>query len=510
MKQFLQTTAKHTLIFSIGDIAQKAVAFFLLPVYMRCLSPEDYGVLSILGIMSMVFSGLILQALPTASFRFYSFDHGEDDRERLDVISTTYMYLLICSLLLYTVLFALSPSLSALFFKEGNFSNFIRIVLVTDFLNCASNIPFVILRARLLSGWAAGIALCRVLVGTCLIIWFVVVRDMGIVGVLYANLIMGGAIFLLAPLITVVVHRTLSFHISVDKLKRMLAFGLPIVPGMFAGWIMQSADRYFLEHFSTRSQLGLYSIGFSFASILSFAFVEPFRKTWPAIFYPKAKEGDAGEVFSRFVTYFMLVGFIGALAIICCSEHLILLMGPEDYWNAYNVVPILVTGILVHGTQTTVNMGLFIKNKTIYAPLIVIAAALSNIVLNALLIPKFGMMGAATGTLLSYLIMLAITVEVNQRLYPIEYEYARLLHLMVLFVAIVSLNYTFRFDFWASLFFRIALFSSFFLLLFVTRFFTKSEASAITEVVRKILSMRTKAFIRTRPKNPSSVNEKSG
>jgi O-antigen/teichoic acid export membrane protein len=353
------------------------------------------------------------------------------------------------------------------------------------------NIPFVILRARLLSAVFASISLARVVIGTGLTIWFVVAKNMGVEGVLLANLIVSGIMFLLAPLIPKIIHKKFWLKISVSKLKEMLSFGLPMVPGIFAAWIMSSADRYFLEHFSGRDELGLYSIGFRFASILSIAFIQPFRKTWPAIFYPKAQEGDAQEVFSKFATYFLLVGCIGSLGIICSSEHLIQILGPEEYWGAYSVVPILVIGTLMHGLQATINLGLFVKRKTGYAPIIVVIAAVSNVCFNYLLGPKYGMLGAAVGTLMSFIIMLLITFYVNQKIYPIHYEYNRLCHLLFLFVLVLFVDQYVQIEgFVLSLLFKIFIFFAFCILLFVTHFFKKSEMEVIYGTLKRVLIPR--------------------
>ena len=488
MKDFLKLVTKHTVIFSIGDIAQKAMGFLLLPVYMRCLSPDEYGALAMLSIIATIFGGMILQGMPTALFRAYSFDYSNDEKEQKDVISTAYAYLLICSFIFYLILFLSTSFWTDIFFKEGDYTRFVRIVFITGFFSCASNIPFVLLRARLLSAWIAGISIGRVFIGASMTIWFVVFKDMGVEGVLMANLIISILVFFASPLISIIIHKGFSLHISLKKLKVMLLFGLPIVPGIFASWIMSSADRYFIEHFSTRTELGLYSIGFLFASILSVAFIAPFRKTWPAVFYPKAQEGDAKEVFSRFTTYFFIVGSIVTLGIICTSEHLLILMGPKEYWNAYIVVPILVIGIFLHGLQATINLGLFIENKTKYAPLIVICGAAANIIFNALLVPHFGMMGAAIGTLLAYLVLLALTLAINQRIYPVPYEYGRIIHLSIIFSLIVALNYVIRSDsFWWLLFIRVVLFNLFILLLFLTKFFTKNELSFIKSYYYKII-----------------------
>jgi len=499
VRDILKLAAKHTIIFSIGDVAQKAISFILLPVFMRCLSPEDYGILSMLGILSMAFNGLVMQGMPTAAFRAYSYDYSKNESERKDAIYTAYSYLLLSSLITYSALFVTASFWSHLLFKQGDFTGFVRLVFVTEFLNCSNIIPLVMLRARLMTTWFALISLARVFLTMFLSIWFVVYLDMKIYGVLLANLIVAGIVFLFVPIIPILIHKGFSLHISLDKLKGMLAFGWPIVPGIFAAWILSATDRYFLEHFSTRTELGLYSVGFKLASILTIVFIEPFRKAWPAIFFPKAQEGDAPQVFSQFATYFLFVGAAGSLAVICSTDHLIKIMGPKEYWDAYMVVPLLVIGLLLHGFQASINLGMFIKNKMKYAPIIVIVAAVSNIVFCAILVPPYGMMGASVATMLAYIIQLVMSFMINQRIYPIPFEYRRMAHMTGIFILVVILNYLIRIDsLWWSLPVKAGLFVLFFGLLLITGFFTRREIDFIREVRLKVSSVIAPSTLRER------------
>jgi O-antigen/teichoic acid export membrane protein len=493
LKELIKLTSKHTFIFSIGDLAQKAVGFLLLPIYMRRLSPDDYGVLTMLGIIAMAFESLILQGMPTSAFRAYSFDYSYDKEQQKDAIYTAYAYLLLISLISYTLLILTSHFWSGLLFKEGDFTNFVRIIFLTNFFDCSSIIPFVVLRARLLSAWMAGITLGRVVIATVLTIWFVVFMDLGVLGVLLANLVVSAIVFSLSPIMLILTHRGFMLHISWDKLRGMLAFGWPIVPGIFAGWVLSATDRWFLEHFSTRTEVGLYSIGFKLSSILTIAFIGPFRKAWPAIFFPKAKEGDAQEVFARFITYFLLAGMVGSLAIMCASDHLIKIMGPREYWGAYVAIPILVIGLLLSGFQATINIGMYIENKMLYAPIVVISAAVSNIIFNALLVPRFGMMGAATGTSLAYAFQLGLTHFINQKIYPMPLDYRRLMHMALIFILIVALNYLITIpSFWLSLPVKASLFFSYIILLFVTGFFSPQEI----EFIKVLFNRFSLVFIR--------------
>jgi O-antigen/teichoic acid export membrane protein len=221
-------------------------------------------------------------------------------------------------------------------------------------------------------------------------IYLVVFRDLKVLGILYGDLIGSLAVLLCSVFF---VRKYLVQRFSLETLKQMLHFGLPLVPAMLAFWILRVSDRYFLQHYCSTHEVGLYAMGVRFALILELLCYAPFNNNWPAIYFRVIKQENAKEEFSSIFTYFLLA-MLFALAISALSRPAIQLMTTAAFYDAHQVVPLLILATLFLGIYTNVTIGVGITGKTEYHAVIVVMAALVNIALNFLLIPAHGMLGA--------------------------------------------------------------------------------------------------------------------
>jgi O-antigen/teichoic acid export membrane protein len=107
-------------------------------------------------------------------------------------------------------------------------------------------------------------------------------------------------------------------------------------------------------------------------------------------------------------------------------------MATPEFYAAHTVVPVLVMATALYGANQQLDIGLIINERTKYLMYNSVFAAASNLALNYLLIPRYGMMGAAVATLIAYLGNCLLNFFFSQRLYPIHYEWSRLLQLGVI------------------------------------------------------------------------------
>jgi O-antigen/teichoic acid export membrane protein len=340
MYKTLKTIAKHTAVYSTADLLAKAVGFFLLPIYTRYLSPADYGILELLAVSLNIIIIFVQQGMQTSFFRAYSFDYKDKEEEQKEVVSTSYLYLFFSSFVLLGTLFLFARPINNLLFQSKDFTILVRLTFVTGFFNVLSTVTFQLLRAKLQSFRFSLVSILRFLLNVFFNIYFILKLKMGLSGVVYGNLFTS---ILISILTFFLIYKYLSLKISLPKLKNMLSYGLPLVPGGLSIWVLRVADRFFLERFSNTTELGLYSLGNRFSGILEFMIIQPFLTTWPSIYFPLAKEKDAQTTFSRLATYFLLVGSFCSLGVIALSQPVIKVMAAPEFWGAYQVIPLLVS-----------------------------------------------------------------------------------------------------------------------------------------------------------------------
>jgi O-antigen/teichoic acid export membrane protein len=213
----------------------------------------------------------------------------------------------------------------------------------------------------------------------------------------------------------------------------MLRFGAPMVRGMMAMWILRVSDRFFLQHYSSTAEVGLYAMAVRFAMILEMLVYVPFNNNWPAVFFRVANQKNAKIEFSSLFTYFFLLFCFFALAISIFSRPAIQIMTTPAYHDSVRAVPLLILSSLFLGIYTNVTVGFSITGKTEYHALTVLLAAATNVALNFLLIPQYGMLGAATASVCAFGVKMLVGYMLAMRLYPIPYNFLRLIRIAAAF-----------------------------------------------------------------------------
>jgi O-antigen/teichoic acid export membrane protein len=250
---------------------------------------------------------------------------------------------------------------------------------------------------------------------------------------------------------------------------------------------MTSADRYFLNHYSTTSEVGLYSLGYKIGLVMSLI-VQAVQLAWPAQMFEIMKEPDAERKFSRILTIYVVgVGFV-SLGFSVLSREMLVIMTTPDFYSASTVIPLILISYLFYGVRFMTNMGLVREEKLQYASMIIIGTAIINLGLNFWLIPRYGMLGAAWSTLISYGILLIIHMTVNLKFWHISYEYWRIAKVGVVWalIYIASLLITPSNIIW-SIFAKLFLLLCYPVLLYLFKFFKQEELSSIREIVKSTM-----------------------
>jgi O-antigen/teichoic acid export membrane protein len=472
--------AKHSITYGLGAAMSGVVAFFLIPVYTRYLTPADYGGLEIFQTTLSILSIIFVMGLTTALFRSY-FNYDNEEK-RKTVVGTTFLFLTGTSALFLLILMALAGDFSALLFGSVEYAVYFRVIFLTSFFDVGIVIAFSVFRAREESKKYAIFALVRFLAAAGLNILFVVVLHKGVLGILLGGLI---AAFLLYSILLRDIIKNAKLRFSIAELKEMLSFGLPLVPAGLAAWIMTMADRYFLQFLSTSQELGLYSLGYKFGMVVQALIVGPIILAWGPFFWSVTKEKNAKEIYSSVLTYFALVGMAVALVLSVLSKEILVIMTTPPFYGAYKVIPLIAVSYVLYGCYQILSPGILLERKTKYLAFIVGFGAAVNLGLNYLLIPSYGMMGAAVATVISYLLLPIGSYFVSRRYYPIKYEWGRVAKIFIAaaLVFVGSLFIKNDSTIIAGLFKLLSLLG-FPLLLFAFRFFKPEEIQKTKEIFR--------------------------
>ncbi|MCR4908563.1 MAG: lipopolysaccharide biosynthesis protein [Lachnospiraceae bacterium] len=208
----------------------------------------------------------------------------------------------------------------------------------------------------------------------------------------------------------------------------LLKYGMPFIPVLLMEWLMASCDRVAIRRYSDFDALGVYTAAMKIM-VLLITFKNTFVAFWSPVAMERYESGKEAESKAFFRQAFDMTRFLCALTaigLILCRDLIVLLLG-EDYRRAARLIPFLtlmpVFAILFEITCQGIK---FVK-KNVWLNLASAVAIIINISGNALLVPRFGGMGAAVATGLSYLVYFWIGTLLSEHFYPVGYDYLRTL-----------------------------------------------------------------------------------
>lgn len=409
---------RHTSVYGIGNLIGKIAGFLLIPFYTHYLKPAEYGTLELLDLSLALITMLlnVWAAAPLIRF-YYEYD---DEREKRKVVSTALLTATAGATVLTCTGLIFSKDLSSLLLKSPNFSYYVRLIVVCFFLSVINSVAWSYLRARQRSAFIVLLNFISLVLMLSLNIYFIAVLHLGVLGVLYSGLL---ANYLLnAVIILFVTIREVGLAFDIRKLRAFAVFGAPLIFTNIGAFILNFSDRFFLQHYSTMSIVGIYALGYKFGFMLSFLLIQPFNMIWCARMYEIAKKPDGREMFAKFATYFCLILAVGVLAMSVVIKDIIRIMAAPDFSAAYQIVPVIGFSYLFQGMGNYFQTGIFIQKKTIYMGIIGVVGTISNLLLNFILVPRYASMGAAWATALSFLMMAILAYGFSQKIYPIPYR----------------------------------------------------------------------------------------
>jgi O-antigen/teichoic acid export membrane protein len=347
----------------------------------------------------------------------------EDQPARQRLASTIFFFLLaINAFLLFASLIA-APFASSRMLGATGYTLALQLVLLNTFAIGFTFIPFHVLRIQQRTRDFSALTFARSVATLVLRIVLVVGLHWGIWGVVVADVVVTtGVIAWMLPLFAALIRPVLSLQL----LRESLAFGLPRLPHALAQQVMAIGDRFILNRFGTLDDIGVYSMSVSFGLIPKL-FLSAFENAWAPFYYATAREPDGPRTFAGVTTYvFAVLALLTAGLAAVAGDLLAHVVGPA-YAAGGGVVAWTAVGVLLQGVDLLTSIGLNITKHTRYYPVSTIAGAACNVALNFVLIPQFGIIGAAWANAAAYGLQAGVAYSLSQRFYPIHYEVGRLM-----------------------------------------------------------------------------------
>ncbi len=415
-------------------ILGRVLNYLLIPLYTRVFATEQYGVVTELYAYVAFLYVLLLYGMETAFFRF-----SKTEADGKTVFSTAFLSVLISSVVfLALIVFASTPIASAMGY--GNNQEYIvwfAMILAFDAV-CA--IPFANLRKQNKAAKFALIKSINICINIGLNLFFIILcpwwlKNYGeniLINLVFRPEIGIGYIFisnLLASALTlfILLFELKGIRLHFDKIlwKQMFNYAWPLLILGFAGIVNETFDRVILKHLlppdsDPMAQLGIYGACYK-VSILMTLFIQTYKYAAEPFFFGQMKNKDATHLYAIVMNYFVAICCFIFLGIMLFIDQVILLVGP-DYRSGAPVIPILLIANLFLGVFYNLSVWFKISGQTLYGALIAVFGMVVTLILNFILIPLMGYMGAAWATLACYASMMILSYFIGRKYYPVPYD----------------------------------------------------------------------------------------
>ena len=408
-------------VYGASDVAVSAVSFLLIPIYTRVLTTTDFGVFALLLSIEAGSKILLRWGLDSAFIRLY---YDCPDRHARETLASSIWWFLAAvnaPLLIAGVLAA--PWIGDALLGTRAYTDTLRVFFVNTFALGFFFVPFNVYRIEGRTGRFATLMFLRaagtVALRLALVVWF----SMGVLGLVLADLILTGVVALcLAP----TTAELLRLRFSGPMLREALGYGLPRLPHGMAHQVTALSDRWVLNAYLSADQVGVYALGATFGLSVKL-FLSAFGYAWTPFAFDAMNRPAAKDVYRRVTTYVTGLLVLLATVLAAVSEDLVRLMTAPSFHGAAAVIPWIAAGVVCQGFYQTTAVGLSIMKRTALMPVATAAAAAVAIGTNLLLVPRFGIAGAAWSTMCAYGTLAVVGYLLSQRVYPIQYDWTKLL-----------------------------------------------------------------------------------
>jgi O-antigen/teichoic acid export membrane protein len=404
---------------ALMNILSNLGGLVLLPILSKNMPVEDYGIWAQVTVTVGLASIVILLGLPHSMVRFMAATRERDDI-RESFYSIFILVLMMGLLVSIPFIYFSVPISNALFGGNLFVTMLLPLIIFIEALNAILyNFFRTFQRMKIYSIF--------VFIGTYLGVifaYFFVSAGYEINGAVIGLLLSKIILFLIMfGMIAVEVGVAIP---AFRNLRNYLAFGLPLVPSGLSDWVINSSDRYVISIFLGTAYVGYYSPGYLLGNLI-IMFIQPLGCVLPVALskhYDEDKRDLVENILSRSLKYFLVLAVPAAFGLSLLSKPILsILSTPEIAQEGYMVTPFVALGMLFYGTTSIIANIISLVKRTKISASIWFMAAVLNLGLSLLLVPRLGIIGAAAATMIAFAAALILVGYYSVRIMRIATDY---------------------------------------------------------------------------------------
>ena len=421
----------NTLIFGIGSFGAKFLGFFMTMLYTRCMTEAEYSTADLLYNTVNVLVPLVTFSMADAIIRF-GMDREYDCKR-------VYTGANVCVLIGMTIFMLFTPLIS----KNETIGGYTFLLYIYCYFSCFRQMASQFVRAR---GYvklfaADGIlsTFIQIIANLILLLGF----KLGVTGYVL-SIVIADVCSLLFLTSVASLHKCLdTFYIDKKVIGEMLRFSAPLIPTYLLWWVTSASDRWFVINMVGDTENGIYSIAYKLPTLLMLV-TTMFYQAWQMSSIEERNSRGLGKFYETvFGAYSSLLYIAAAGLIMLCKPLTLILTGTAEgsrFQEAYVFTPVLIIAMIFQCFCQFFSSVYTTKKRSLNSCATAFVAAVVNIILNFLLIPQYGVWGAAIATASAYFSCFAVRLFDARKLIFFRVDYFRFLvnTVIIIFLCVIT------------------------------------------------------------------------
>lgn len=394
----------NTGLLTISNFGSKILSFFLIPLYTNILTTTEYGVFDIYSTTISLLIPILTLNIYEAVIRFGL--EKADNKKDVFTVGVKYTFISIgIMLILITLnkLFNIFPIINEFYIYF--ILIFIGEAIYTFLIKFCRGIEKILESA--IAGVINSISIITFNI-LCLCVW-----KMELSGYFFATMI-SYFVAIIYLILSTKIWRFIKVVPDKTYERKMIKYSRPLIFDTISWWIINVSDRYIITYVIGTAANGIYSMAYKIPSVLN-VFQSIFNQAW-TISAVKEYEDNSKEFYSTIYKLYNMAMMVTCSALILIDKIIAKILFAKDFYIAWKYAPFLMVSV-VFGALSGLLGGIFnaakeskILSKTTFIGCII------NIMLNILLVPLLGIIGAALSTLLAYIIVWALRIHAIRKL----------------------------------------------------------------------------------------------
>lgn len=419
--------------YGLANVYHQVLFLIVIPIYTAYLSTEDYGISGLMAISA----GFILAITKTASS--YGFNRHyfspEYINKRGELFFGSIVFALMQSGLIAIIFYIFAEYFAELILENSSFANIIKIYSLIIFIQPLEELFQDLAKLQKKAKLLSIMHILNVTFSVAITLILMIIFNQKVISLIWGafSITFFTAIYMLPNAL-----REIKWKLDIKILRPAIAFGLPMILAIIALYSMKNVDIYIVKSYLGVASAGKYHFGYKFGALLNFFFVLPLKSIIEPMIYELEYEKEKLIKFvKQTATYFYASAILLALSMALFAQELLLILASKiEFQSAWFVIPAIAFAHVFFGMMDLFGRGILMAKKTLAFSIIYALGAFVNILLNIILIPIYGILGAAYATLVAYIFISIISAVLSAKFYGQSFEWNKILIISIVAIVI--------------------------------------------------------------------------